>query len=99
MRNLIIYFSKESNIYSVVTKDNIENIRSYFTSFGSWMDSSNRTDEYEFDDPCISEGDYIYIKIKEGQSIGNSKYTKFDNYTIYFYETESAILFYIHSNI
>ena len=85
----------ESNIYSVVTKDNIENIRSYFTNFESRMDSS----EYDFDDSCISEGDYIYIKTKEWESSGDSKYTKFADYTVYFYDTESATLFYIHSNI
>jgi len=85
----------ESNIYSVVIEDNIENIRSYFTNFESMMDSS----EYDFDDSCISEGDYIYIKTKEWESSEDSKYTKFDDYTVYFYDTESATLFYIHSNI
>lgn len=89
----------ESNIYSVVTEDNIENISSYFTNFESWMDVSDRTDEYDFDDSCISEGDYIYIKTKEWESSGESRYPKFDDYTVYFYDTESATLFYIHSNI
>ncbi|MEG2290727.1 MAG: hypothetical protein RSA29_14685 [Clostridium sp.] len=100
------YYYKESNniflkndIYSLVKEEGIENIRSYFTNFKSWMDAGDRTDEYDFDDSCISEGDYIYIKTKEGKSIGDSKYKKFDNYTIYFYDTESATLFYIHSNI
>lgn len=89
----------ESNIYSGVTEYNLENIRSYFTNFESWMDSSDRSDEYDFDDSCISEGDYIYIKTKEWESSGDSKYTKFADYNVYFYDTESATLFYIHSNI
>lgn len=89
----------ENDIYSVVTNEDIENIRSYFTNFKSWMDTADRADEYDFDDSCISEGDYIYIKTKEGEQIGNSNYKKFNNYSIYFYDTESATLFYIHSNI
>ena len=63
------------------------------------MDAADRTEEYDFDDSCISAGDYFYIKTKEGEAIGNSKYEKFDDYYVYFYDTELATLFYIHSNI
>lgn len=89
----------ENDTYSMVKEDDIENIRSYFTNFASWMDAADRTEEYDFDDSCISAGDYFYIKTKEGEAIGNSKYEKFDDYYVYFYDTESATLFYIHSNI
>ncbi|MBB6715530.1 hypothetical protein [Clostridium gasigenes] len=89
----------ENDIYSTVKEDDIENIRSYFTNFASWMDTADRAEEYDFDDSCISEGDYIYIKTKEGEAIGSSNYKKFDNYYVYFYDTQSATLFYIHSNI
>ena len=100
------YYYEESNnlfpksdIYSEVKKEDIENIRSYFINFKSWMDSADRDDEYDFDDSCISEWDYFYIQTKEGNPIGDSTYEKFDNYSMYFYDTESATLFYIHSNI
>ena len=29
-------------------EDDIENIRSYFTNFASWMDAADRTEEYDF---------------------------------------------------
>lgn len=99
------YFYKKSNklfiksdLYSEVKEEDIENIRSYFTDFKSWIDIENRSNEYDFNDSCISKGDYIYIETKEGQPIGESKYEKFDSYSICFYDTESATLFYIHSN-
>lgn len=89
----------ENDKYSLVKMEDIENIRSYFTNFESWMKEANRDNEYDFNDSCISEGDYIYIKTKEGKSIGDSIYKKFDDYSIYFYDVESATLFYIHTNI
>lgn len=98
------YYEKSNNLffkndtYSELKEEDIENIRSYFTNFESWMNAADRVDEYDFDNSCISEGDYIYIKTKEGEPIGNSNYKKFDNYSVYFYDTESSTLFYIHSN-
>lgn len=99
------YYNESNNLfvendkYSLVKMEDIENIRSYFTDFESWMKEANRDNEYDFNDSCISEGDYIYIKTKEGKSIGDSIYKKFDDYSIYFYDVESATLFYIHTNI
>ena len=63
------------------------------------MKAADRQSEYDFDDSCISKGDYFCIKTKEGQEIGTGNYDKFDNYTVYFYDSESSILFYIHTNI
>ena len=63
------------------------------------MKTSNRLNEYDFLNDYISEGDYFYIKTKEGEKIGNSYYGKYDNYTIYFFDTDQNILYYIHSNM
>jgi len=63
------------------------------------MKVENRLDVYDFDINTVSEGDYVRIKTKEGKKIGNGKYSKFDNYTIYFYDIQSNTLYYIHSNI
>ena len=56
-------------------------------------------DEYDFNESIINEGDYVKIKTKEGQPIGNSKYKKYDNYNVYFFDSETKTLYYIHSNI
>ena len=51
------------------------------------MKICNRLDEYDFDYSKISVGDYYYL---DGGS--------YDNYTIYFFDVESNILYYAHIN-
>lgn len=63
------------------------------------MEDAGRLDEYDFNEVIINEGDYVKIKTKEGQTIGNSKYKKYDNYHVYFFDSETNTLYYIHSNI
>lgn len=84
--------------YKKITKEDIESIKGYFNNFRNWMTSS-RLDEYDFYDSMINEGDYVRIKTKEGEKIGNSQYNKYDNYSVYFFDIETLTLYYIHSNI
>ena len=63
------------------------------------MISQEREKEYDFDINLITEGDYVKIKTKEGKKIGNSKYGKFDDYSVYFFDVETLTLYYIHNNI
>lgn len=83
--------------YKKITKEDIEDIKGYFNDFRNWM--SSRLDEYDFDDSMINEGDYVRIRTKEGEKIGNSQYNKYDNYSIYFFDIETLTLYYIHNNI
>lgn len=98
-----IYESKDiienNKDYNKVTTDDINNITEYFNDFRSVMESKDRLKEYDFDVTKITEGDFFRIKTKEGESIGDSKYEKFDNYTLYFFDTETLTLYYIHNNI
>ena len=63
------------------------------------MISQEREKEYDFDINLITEGDYVKIKTKEGKEIGNYKYGKFDDYSVYFFDVETLTLYYIHNNI
>lgn len=98
-----IYKSKEvvlkNKEYKKVKQEDIQNIIGYFENFAGWMTTLERLNEYDFDTNAISEGDYIKIITKEGQKIGDSKYDKYDNYSIYFFDIETLTLYYIHSNI
>ena len=85
--------------YKKISQEDIESIKGYFEDFKSRMESSNRLNEYDFKENVINEGDYIRIKTKEGQKIGDSEYTKYDNYSIYYFDIDSLTLYYIHSNI
>ena len=52
------------------------------------METQGRLDEYDFDPACIGMGDYVRF---DKRSMAN--------YTVFFFDTESGILYYIHSNI
>lgn len=91
-------FSKNKK-YSLVRDEDISNIKSYFNNFSNWMSLLDRSDEYDFKLSNITSGDYVYINDREGEKIGDSYYEKYEDYTVYFYDTEQHTLYYIHSNI
>ena len=82
--------------YKKIELDDIQNIVGYFENFSGWMEAADRLSNFDFDINDINEGDYVKIKTKEGQKVGNGKY---DNYSIYFFDIETLTLYYIHNNI
>ena len=82
-----------------LVQDDIDNIKSYFNDFKSVMESEERLNEYDFDVNSITENDYVRIVTKEGTPIGDSTYGKFDNYSVYLFDSETLTLYYIHNNI
>ncbi len=78
---------KTNDYYHRVTKDDIEKIYNHFKEIERWMKIQNRLNEYDFDYAKISVGDYYYL---DGGS--------YDNYTIYFFDVESKVLYYAHIN-
>lgn len=78
---------KESSYYSVVTKDNIESIKSYFDEFP--YGSMKNGNKYDFETSNITEGDYYCIKNGSNN----------DNYSIFLYDMNNHTLYYIHYNI
>lgn len=91
----------EDSQYRMITESDVEDIKGYFSDFQRWMEAANRMEEYDFDESCITAGDYVRIRTKEGKPIGSEGHTygKYDNYTLYFLDVDSNVLFYIHSNI
>ena len=89
----LYYYSKkedekfaESHYYSIVTKENIDNIKKYFNEFPSeLMEDSSM---YDFDFTKITEGDYYNIKEDSND----------DNYSVYLYDSDEHVLYYIHYN-
>ena len=65
----------------------------YFDDFQDWMSTENRLDQYDFDQTCINSGDFYYEDSEYGI---NGKYT---NYNLYYFDKESAKLYFIHNNI
>lgn len=93
-----IYSSKDIIVnddkYFEIKEEDISNIKGYFQNFSELMEANKRLDE-----KIINEGDYARIETKEGEKIGDSKYQKYDNYSIYFFDMETLTLYYIHYNI
>ena len=71
-----------------VSEAELEEIRGYFEDFQKWMETQERLDEYDFDPACIGLEDYVRF---DKRSLAN--------YTVFFFDAESGILYYIHNNI
>lgn len=82
-----------------VGEEDVKRIRGYFENFTSVWNSSGRTGEWEFDPGCVSPGDFVRVSTKEGEPIGEYRYGVFDDYSVYFFDSDALVLYYIHSNI
>ncbi len=87
-----------SNKYSKISEENIQGIKEYFSKFKEWMDACDRLKEYDFDENIIDNNDFCLLYDKSNYN-NNVEYKKFEYFTIYFYDTNSHILYYIHANI
>ncbi len=76
--------------YEIVKEENIEGLKGYFGDTRNWMNIEGRSKEFDFNNDIISIGDYYYLDLKE---------SGYNNYNVYFYDIETHILYYIHSNI
>ena len=90
----------EESRFHMVSESEVEEIKGYFSDFQRWMEIEDRLEEYDFDDRCITEGDYVFIKTKAGEPIGTDGhvYGKYDFYTVYYFDVDSCVLFYIHND-
>lgn len=78
---------EESSYYSIVTQENIDDIKNYFDQFPyQSMEDSNK---YDFETKNINEGDYYCLKAGSNN----------DDYSLFLYDVNSHILYYIHCNI
>lgn len=93
----------ENNAYfQKVNTADISEITAYFKDFSRWINMTDYADKYDFDIDCISETDYFYIEDKcfeKENSDGRLQYEQYKNYNVYFFDTESLTLYFIHNNI
>ncbi len=87
------------DLYREVAADDVEEIVGYLENFREHIIADGRAEEFTVNTDCVSEGDYVYINTKEGQPIGDAVYQKYDCYSLYFFDTDSAVLHYLHANI
>ena len=85
--------------YHAVSDDELAEILGYYENFKAWMEVADRLDEFDFAPTCINAGDYCLIDDMEGKPIGDSSYRKYDNYNLYYFDRETLMLYYMHTNI
>ena len=73
----------------------------FIEDFEGWVEAcgGELKENYDFDKTIITDGDFFYIDTKEGESIGQGTYGKFDNYSVYYFDVDAQILYYFHNNI
>ncbi len=94
-------FAKKDD-YTKVDSKNKEEITGYFTDFNDWAPISSFGDKYDFKTDMITDGDYYYIEesTTNNENIGQRKErTIYRLYSIYYYDTESHTLYYVHNDI
>lgn len=89
-----------------ISSHEIADIWAYIDDFEGWVwtyraggDDSELAAHYAFDRAVIDECDYIYIRTKEATPIGDGTCGRFDDYSVYFFDTNTNRLYYFHNNI
>lgn len=92
---------ESSEYFRVVNAEDIEEILLHIDNFEGWVETcgGDLQNNYDFDKGVVSEGDFFYIATLYGEPIGNHTYQKFDNYDLYYFDTDTQILYYFHNNI
>ena len=84
--------------YQQVKEEDIIFIKGYFDNTRMSLEGANRLDEYSFDPACINEGDSWRLQTSEGEPRGNGIYGRYDDYNLYYFDKESARLYYLNHN-
>lgn len=73
----------------------------YFDQFAGALESRQDViGKYDFNPKTyITPVDYYHIDTYERLPISDDEYGKYDDYTIYYYDTETHTLYYIHTSI
>lgn len=89
----------DNSYFQNITVNSKENLETHIDDFEGWIQELRECEaenevvvNYDFDRSVISDTDYLYI-------YDNPDYPNFGCYDIYYYDVETNILYYFHSNI
>lgn len=88
--------------YTKVDSKNIDEISGFVENFDSWAELSSFSDDYDFSKESVTEGDYYVIadSTTSDDNVGQRKERRvYRAYSIYYYDTETHTLYYIHCDI
>lgn len=84
-------FEKDS-AYRIVTDEDIPTIRGIVEDFSGRMESGDRLDVFDFSMNLVNAGDYFALKYKYPE-------TPLSNYDLFYFDVESHVLYFMHSNV
>lgn len=82
---------RNNKYFSEVDDSNISDIKEYFENFEQNLMFFDYKNKYTFDKTQIKKGDFFYIKTLYDEP--------FDNYDVYYVDTDKMIMYHIHNNI
>ena len=96
---------EDSEYFKPVTAESKNELLGYIDNFENWVnvtredDNNTLFENYHFSRADIDESDYLYISDRDGEPIGEGVYSKYDSYNVYFFDSQTTTLYYIHKNI
>ncbi|MBR3819409.1 MAG: hypothetical protein IKJ41_09735 [Clostridia bacterium] len=92
---------ESSKYFTITSAEDVEEILLHIDNFERWVEAigGELKENYDFDKTVVTEGDFFYIKTKDGEPIGQGTYDKFDNYSVYYFDIDAQIMYYFHNNI
>ncbi len=99
--NITIQDLKSSEYFTMTTANDVEEILLHIDDFEGWVEAcgGELEENYDFDKTIVTEGVFFYIESKDGEPIGQGTYGKFDNYSVYYFDVDTQILYFFHNNI
>ena len=88
----------DSSYLKRVTSEDMKEIREHVADFEKWIEKK-QYDGYDFTQDRIDDSDYFYLENKETFEGYENFPEKLSVYTIYFFDSQSRILYYMHYNI
>lgn len=94
----------ESKYFKKIQNTDFDTINKHLDDFEGWIETIRNSEasnevvlNYDFDREIIDIEDYIYIDSEE--HTWSDGHTSLVNYNIYFFDTQTQVLYYFHNNI
>ncbi|MBR2452610.1 MAG: hypothetical protein IKB32_00970 [Clostridia bacterium] len=95
----IIEILKENKYFKPLTQEDVEEVKSYFENFKGWVEYEEYEDKYDFRYDSVDTSDYFYIENKDNCEKYKIYPDKYAAYNVYFFDVQTKMLYFIHSNI
>ena len=94
----------DNEYFSKIGQADIDVLNEHLDDFESWIETYREGDasreivvNYDFDRSIIDSEDYLYIDSEK--HTWDDGYTSLVNYDVYFFDTQTNMLYYFHNNI